>query len=248
MKRILIGAPVRQDHNTFYKYLKALNQLDTKGCQVDFFFILHNSPRLKRFLKPNQYIEYASQNEYKRDDVTHHWTNENLRDVTVMKNALLRRTMEYKYDYFFLVDSDLILKPETLQRLLSHKNEIVAELFWTQWTPNTDPQPNAWMYDFYSFRYEREYEKFRKEGLHRVGMSGACILIKREVLKAGVNYSPIYNVSHSMWEDRAFCIRAAVHGFQIYLDTTCPPEHLYRPKTQDVKPTENRAIKPQHTK
>jgi hypothetical protein len=239
MKRILIGAPVRQDHLTFYKYLKALNQLDTKGCQVDFFFILHNSPRLKRFLKPSQYIEFQSENEYIRDEETHHWTGENLKDVAKMKNALLRYTLEKKYDYFFLVDSDLILLPQTLQTLLSHKQEIVAEVFWTQWTPEADEQPNAWMFDFYSFTYDRQYEQFRNKGLHLVGMSGACILIKSEVIRAGVNYSPIYNVSHSLWEDRAFCIRAAVHGYKIYLDTTCPPEHLYRQKP--IAPSNNRA-------
>ena len=148
MIRILLGAPVRQDHLTFYKYLKAIRQLDTSSIQVDLFFILHNSPRLKRFLKPSQYVEFQSENEYVRDEKTHHWTGENLKDVTKMKNALLRHTIENRYDYFFLVDSDLILQPQTIQRLLSHKKEIIAEVFWTQWTPESDEQPNAWMYDF----------------------------------------------------------------------------------------------------
>jgi hypothetical protein len=239
MKRILIGAPVRQDHTTFYKYLKALNQLDTDGIKVDFFFILHNSPRLKRFLKPNQFVEFESLNEYKRDNHTHHWTNENLKDVAIMKNALLRYVTDNKYDYFFLVDSDLILQPQTLKQLLSREVPIVAEVFWTKWTPDTDEQPNAWMFDYYGFHFDRQYEEFRKHDFFRVGMSGACILIKRNVIDSGVNYSPIHNVSYSLWEDRAFCIRAAVHGWYIYLDTTCPPEHLYRQKP--VAPSSNKA-------
>ena len=98
--------------------------------------------------------------------------------------------------------------------------------------------PNAWQADFYAFKTEREWEQWREEGLYRVGMTGACILIKNKVLKSGVNYTPIPNVSHSIWEDRAFCIRAAVHGFEIWLDTTCPPVHLYRPKN---KPSKNKA-------
>lgn len=237
--RILIGAPVRQDHNTFYKYLKALNQLDATGVVVDFFFILHNSPRLKRFLKPNQYIEFNSKSEYIKDDFTHHWTSSNLSDVTQMKNGLLRYSLENRYDYFFLVDSDIILKPQTLKTLLNHKKEICAEVFWTKWTPDQDEMPNAWHTDFYTFLNNEQINSWKKEGLFRVGMSGACILIKREVIFSGVNYSPIYNVSHSQWEDRAFCIRAAVHGYPIYLDTSCPPVHLYR---------ENKLVKPSNDK
>ena len=237
--RILIGAPVRQDHTTFYKYLKALNQLDTTGIKVDFFFILHNSPRLKRFLKPSQLVEFSSDSEYIKNDFTHHWNSSNLTDVTRMKNALLRYTLENRYDYFFLVDSDIILKPQTLKTLLNNKKDICAEVFWTKWTPEQEEMPNAWHSDFYSFLHDEQFQEWKKEGCYRVGMSGACILIKREVILSGVNYSPIYNVSHSQWEDRAFCIRAAVHGYQIFLDTTCPPIHLYR-QSKPIKPSENK--------
>lgn len=245
--RILIGAPVRQDHTTFYRYLKALNQLDTEGYNVDFLFILHNSPRLKRFLRLDQYVEYQSIGEYKRDEVTHHWTDQNLKDVTVMKNFLLNYTENYGYDYFFLVDSDLILKPETLQTLINANRDIVAEVFWTKWTPEGMEMPNAWMFDHYEFSPKMEFKHWRNKGLYQVGMSGACILVHRKVIESGVNYSPIYNVSHSVWEDRAFCIRAAVHGFEIWLDTTCPPEHLYR-QTKPIKPSSDKRKQPHQTK
>lgn len=226
--RILIGAPVRQDHETFYKYLKALNRLETDGLEVDFFFILHNSERLKRFLKPDQCAIYKSDSIYRRDGLTHHWTNKNLLDVIEMKNYLLSRTVEYNYDYFFLVDSDLILNPDTLQRLISRNKKIIAQCFWTKWTPDQDEQPNAWQYDFYSFNTSNEYEDWKFPQVVPVGGSGACILIHRSVIESGVNYTPIPNVSFSIWEDRAFCIRAAVKGYEIYLDTTSPPDHLYR--------------------
>lgn len=245
MKRVLIGAPVRQDHTTFYKYLKAMNQLDTNGIEVDFFFILHNSPRLKRFLKPSQYIEYTSNNEYIRDQISHHWTVANLSDVANMKNFLLAVARDY--DYFFLVDSDIILQSDTLQRLMSHQKDIVAQCFWTEWTQNSEPMPNAWIADFYSFAFDNQWRHWHKEGLFAVGGTGACILISNNVLKNdNVSYTPIPNVTYSNWEDRAFCIRASVCGYEMYLDTRNCPQHLYRQK--DMKPQHNKKKQAHQTK
>ena len=49
MNKILIGAPVRQDEETFLKYLESLKSLNTKGLEVDYFFILHNSENLEKY-------------------------------------------------------------------------------------------------------------------------------------------------------------------------------------------------------
>lgn len=225
--RILIGAPVRQDEETFKLYIESLKNLNTDGLDVDWFFILHNSPHLKKYLHPRQYIEAKSDEEYQKDE-THHWTEKNLKQVAVMKNHLLDRTILEKHNYFFLVDSDILLHPETLQTLVKSNKKIVSEVFWTRWQPNEEEMPNAWICDYYAFDTLNRFKQWRNKGLYQVGMTGACILIHSDVIKAGVDYSPIYNVSHSVWEDRAFCIRSAVHGFDIWMDTQYPAKHLYR--------------------
>jgi glycosyltransferase involved in cell wall biosynthesis len=226
-KQVLIGAPVRQDETIFRLYLNSLRALNTTGLEVDWFFILHNSPHLADYLKPHQYRLQSSDGSYVRDDTTHHWTGGNLRQVAEMKNELLRMAQDGGYDFFFLVDSDLLLHQDTLQQLVKADKQIVSNVFWTRWGPDTPEMPNAWDFDRYLFQ-AGSLEAWQKPGLHQVGMSGACILISREVIDAGVNYSAIYNVSHSIWEDRAFCIRAACAGFPIYMDTTYPARHLYR--------------------
>jgi hypothetical protein len=64
-------------------------------------------------------------------------------------------------------------------------------------------------------------------------MAGACTLIKRSVLEKNVNWNPIRNLSMSVWEDRAFCIRAAVNNVDIWIDTHYPAIHLYRQSEYD---------------
>jgi hypothetical protein len=230
--KILIGAPVKQDETIFQYYLKSLANLECEH-QVDWFFILHNSPELKKYLKPEQYDLYINNTEYEVN-TTHYWRKENLKDVTMMKNTLLQKTLEEGYDYFFLVDSDIILHPKTLQHLIMQNQPIISEIFWTAWNPGEELMPNAWDYDFYGFKQQNDWRKFEQKAVWQVGYSGACILIHRDVIEAGVNYSPIHNVSFSTWEDRAFCIRAAVHGFQVTMDTHYPATHLYRKEDVDA--------------
>lgn len=268
--KVLIGAPVRQDVRIFQYYINALRNL--KG-DFDLFFYLHNSKHLASYLNRNEYelCESASSHE------PHVWKDANLSEVAQMKNMLLEKTVKENYDYFFLVDSDTILHPNTLQHLLSCKKDIVAEILWTRWKPNLEEMPNAWDYDFYSFKNRfalpkkdvntdntqkivqlmyslgiqdpssidkigkqvfdylvtigmesnGSYIAFKPPGIYKVGGIGGCNLISRKVIEAGINYNPIPNLSWTNWEDRAFCVRAAVAGFDIFLDTHYPAVHLY---------------------
>jgi GT2 family glycosyltransferase len=88
--------------------------------------------------------------------------------------------------------------------------------------------PNSWMYNDYSLT-SGFINKLKEKGTHRVGMTGACTLIKRKVFdNEFVNWNTIYNIDFSIWEDRAFCIKVASAGFEIYTDTNYPATHLYR--------------------
>jgi hypothetical protein len=221
--KVLIGAPVRTSERIFAHYLAAL-----KPLHADTFFFLHDSPALADQLLPGGYEHVTSVEAHE----PHKWTPQLLTEVALMKNRLLEKAMQDGYDYFFLVDSDTVVHPHTLERLLSREKEIIAEVLWTKWREDGPEMPNAWMANFYEFG-DVSPNKFRSPGVYEVGMVGGCNLIHRSVMKAGVNYNPIYNLSYTAWEDRAFCVRAAVHGFKIYLDTTLPATHLYR--HQDVE-------------
>ena len=162
------------------------------------------------------------------EDVTvyqnHLWTGELVSKMSVMRNQTIRRALEGGYDYLFSVDTDLVLEEHTLQVLMEADKDCVAGLFWTNgWS-------NAWMWD-QADGYDPAWEK---PGLYRVGGTGALFLIKREVLEAGVDYTPIPNIRKAVFgEDRHFCIRAACHGFEVWADSHCLPVHLYTEKHYD---------------
>ena len=87
------------------------------------------------------------------------------------------------------------------------------------------------MYDQVS---ENNLPEWQVPGLYRVGGTGALFLIKRNVLEAGVDYTPIPNLRKAVFgEDRHFCIRAVCNGFELWADNRCQPVHLYRNKQYD---------------
>jgi len=250
--RVLIASPVRQRPRILAAFLDALGHLDPDGHEVRFCFIDDNDdPEASRLLRA-----WAAEGDrgdvvvpvglptqtYSRDEKTHYWDPGLARRLALMRNHLLSRTRD-GYDAILLLDSDLVLQPTTLHWLADAGQDIVSEVFWTEFAPDTPKAPNVWLWgDYGNYRVfpheqvspqeaERRMHAWWRElktpGVHKVGGLGACTWISRRVIESGVSYDPIYNLG--WWgEDRFFCIRAAVAGFELFADTHAPPLHLYR--------------------
>lgn len=234
--KILIGSPVRQDEPTFIEYLKGIDKLLVpKDAQVARYFILNDAdPALKKHLQPHEYEEFNTGDEYITNEETHHWSPENLSKMSILRNRLIKKVLDEGYDYFFMVDSDIVLQQQTLLQLLSDKVDLVANIFWTEGTPGSGLMwCNCWMYDQCTYGRE-DAERWLQPGVYEIGGTGACFLISRKVLEAGVNYTPIKNIQAFHGEDRWFCIRAVCAGFKIYIDTHRPVAHLYRPSVYEA--------------
>lgn len=218
MKRVLIAAPLRQDPKIFVEYQKGLDSLIIPdGVKADRFFVVNDCPEVI----PE--IRNADWTEVNNEEITmyqnHLWDRTLVSNMSIYRNMTIRYALDGGYDYLLSVDTDLVLEPHTLEYLLKADKDCVAGLFWTNgWS-------NAWLYDQCG-GYDPEWSK---PGLYQVGGTGALFLIKRRVLEAGVNYTPIPNLRKAVFgEDRHFCIRAVCNGFEIWGDSHCLPVHLYK--------------------
>ena len=229
MKKVLITAPARQDPKIFKEYRDSIDRLIIPdGYEIGTFFVVNNCPELEPCLRRgDRYVICNTDQDYIKTSDDHKWTLQNMLYMGEMRNRTIQFALDNGYDYWFSVDTDIVLHPETLVMLLSADKDIVSELFYSV-SGGTNRWCNAWMYDQYS-DHPSEWEQ---PGLYRCGMTGACMLVKRKVLEAGVNYTRVPNILYSMrGEDRHFCIRAACAGFELWVDTHCTPDHLY---TEDV--------------
>lgn len=252
---ILIGSTVRQKPSILKEFLRSLAELDRNSMTCDFIFFDNNesdesSNLLKTFRVSGSSTLLTGEPpeiSYECTDETHVWNTGLIWKVASYKDFILNYAFEHGYSHVFLVDSDLVLHPLTLQQLLAANVDIVSEIFWTEWTKGAGRLPQVWMSGQYSFvpgvDQVLQNDIYRKEaikiigilqvpGLYEVGGLGACTLISRKAIAAGVRFARIGNVDY--WgEDRHFCIRASVLGFKLYVDTHFPAFHIYRESDLD---------------
>lgn len=256
-KTVLICSPVHQKPQVLRLFLDSLIRLKQDELQFHYFFIDDNPDQdsinmLREFATSTaqvQILRADTNDPYICNDITHYWNEKLIWKVADFKNRMIQQALAEKYDYLFLIDSDLLLHPNTIEQLIHTNKDIVAEIFWTRWQPETSPQPQVWMWDEYkqyhqkreerltddevAIRYNEFISMLEKPGTYEVGGLGACTLISRKALLAGVNFNEIKNVS--FWgEDRHFCIRAAALGFSLFVDTHYPAFHMYRESDLDT--------------
>lgn len=249
---ILIAGPVQQKPEILRMFLHTVRHVKRpKGCEVHYRFVDDNeseesSAILRQFQaeQPNVKITKSERHmRYVVDENTHYWTEENMERVGRMKDAMIREAIDGGYDYVWFIDSDLLVHPDTLLNLLEADKDIISCIFWTKWRENSEAMPQVWQSDQYSMVRARSparsdrakqaeeaaafLEMLKKPGIYEVGGLGACTLVRRSALVRGVRFESIPNLSIP-GEDRHFCIRAAVLGFKLYVDTRTPAYHLYR--------------------
>ncbi|MGN7764098.1 glycosyltransferase family 2 protein [Paenibacillus sp. 22594] len=255
-KRVLLGSPIHQKPHILQEFLNSLLRLRRVNIELDFYLIDDNEDEASSRLledfaaRRNEVFLQSSglHDAYIRNDTTHFWNSSLVWKVAGFKNLMIRRAEAFDYDYLFLIDSDLILHPDTLLHLIGTDRDIISEVFWTQWQPGTLLQPQVWMHDEYNQweaepgeqlsqeeinrRFHQFLAKLQQPGIYEVGGLGACTLISRKAITAGASYDRVRNISY--WgEDRHFCIRAAALGIPLYVDTHYPALHLYRDSDLD---------------
>jgi hypothetical protein len=250
--KILCGSSVRQDPTVLNYHLKSLAQQEIpKGADIEYWFvddsddaktkdiILEHLPA--NFLPSDPRPEDAH---YAVTRGTHRWNEATFDHLAKQKQKLLDKVLEDNFTHAFLVDSDLLLDPKTLASLYAAEKPVNSAVFWTCWT-ETEPRsmgPNVWLRNPYEqdglgLSQNEFWRRLAERKLTRVFGGGACHLVHRSVLEAGVRYFPRLPglPKEGMWqgEDRTFAILA----FQLHQIQWADPwpyiYHAYHPHMRD---------------
>ena len=232
--KILVGMLVRDRAWALPTILEGLSGQVYDKSQLSFKFIVNDSKDssldiLHKWQQENKCwygnIEVEEIN-FGTDNKEHRFPDETIKNLANMRNHVLNSIGDN--EYVFLLDSDLDLKNEnTLRHLVSIDKDIVSEVFWAEWgNKDSNRRPNVWIRGGYETN-DSFIKQMQVRGIYKVGGLGACTLISKATIKAGVNYNRVENLPSDMrGEDRDYCLRAKVLGFELWADTYCTPDHL----------------------
>lgn len=181
---------------------------------------------------------------------SHQWSLSAMQRVGANKNLIIQRALALKADYLFFCDADLLLDRTTLASLLAAEKAIATAVYWTRWskrgteTRQVHAAPQVWLRHPYSLdgrgMDEAEFRKrLTDRELTRVWGFGACTLLERRVLEAGIDFSPLPDVPQTgmmAGEDRHFCIKCERAHLEAWADPWPDIQHLYHSEDEELIP------------
>lgn len=238
---VTVGCPISNRSYLIDRYLDGILGLDYPKDKIKIYFLFNNSEDtteydLKRF--KNKYIkDYLNITIEKyniparKDKRITGYRNETYRRLSELRNHLLSRI---DTDYFFSVDSDIILEPNCLIELLKTNKEIIAAVINNDQILrpyNKHPQIRTnLLKDRVVKRNVGEtveekvivshYIDFPLNEIIEIDYTGAVYLMKKEVCE-----SVKYDFSE-LGEDIPFCENAKKLGYKIFAHTGLWQKHI----------------------
>ena len=145
------------------------------------------------------------------------------------RNILRQIVIEKNYDYFLSLEQDIVPPKNIVEKLLSHKKDIISALYFMPSNISLIPmlaiKNNSEKYGYLPFEYAD-----KNNNLINVNYAGlGAILISKKVLekiKFRVDEKPGF-------DDWFFCKDAEKEGFKIYADLSIKCKHLIKNRPWD---------------
>lgn len=238
--QILLACPVQNRDWVLPHYLNTVLDLEYDKKLIDIYWVVNNSTDdslilLQTFKKlygdlynsitieeyNNSKVQPDVRTKLQRRSSTYYWLAE-------LRNKLLGKCVQLNCDYLLSSDCDIMLRPDTLKRLLEHKQHCVAALIYNGYNINAkEPYRFANILNKNGDKYEHIVTARTKKPLANpvgktinVDFTGACILISKEVASK-VKYGYYY-----LGEDGYFCRSAQKQGYTLLCDVSLFNYHI----------------------
>lgn len=156
------------------------------------------------------------------------------------RNKLAQYAVEMEADYILWLDSDMVFRPDTLERMMKVLDEheeidILSGLYFKRGQPFTPVLFSKLEVVDGVLKFE-DYLDLPDELFEVAGCGFGCVLMRTECLldiaaqeQGGVWFTPKQNAG----EDCSFCLRATENGYRIFCDPDIHLGHMaYTPVTK----------------
>ena len=232
--KILIGSPTYKGYAyCLQRYLHNIKRLNYDSFDL---VLVDNS-------EDNTYFEYL-----KRKGVTvikDSYVPDVRERIAKSRNILRQYALDNHYDYFFSLEQDVLPPEDVLERLLSHKKQIVSGVYYKLY-PVTLPQKEGEIHKnvkaivpvIFTFSDEKDkmrvctVDQVKEPKLMRIRAAGlGCMLIHKDVLK---KVSFRHKLGSKSFDDFLFASDIHDKGFEMYADTSVKCKHLILKKNDKM--------------
>ncbi len=233
LPRILIGCPTAQVKNDSIRaYMKGLENLTHPQFDV---VIEDNSPTPEYAEKlkwlGEKFREKRPECGFKVIHSGHVSPRVRVRIVNG-RNAIRELVLNEKYDYFFSLEQDIVCPPDTIERLLAHKKEVVGGVYYNpvqlggkmQKTPVLMTYPNEEAKQKGKAQWVGFTALFPSRILEVACIGLGCVLISRATLEK-IPFRIAEN--DPAFDDMHFTLDLQKNGITCYADTAILCEHHY---------------------
>lgn len=158
------------------------------------------------------------------------------------RNKLAGLAVEMEADYILWLDSDMVFRPDTLERMMAVLDEhpeidVLSGLYFRRGQPFSPVLFKTLEVNEQGTLDWSDFEELPDELFEIAGCGFGCVLMRTDMLLdiaakegGGRWFTPIADAG----EDCAFCIRARREGYRIFCDPTVDCGHMaYTPVTKD---------------
>ncbi len=241
--KILIHAPISNRAWVLPEWWRALRSQKIGGHEVNVLFDLNDSQdETETLLETYSRVKTPFNQVFVRRRLwgplnlgDHCWNESLYSRMRIMRTEALKAAEVGGYHFVFSLDSDVLLREsDTLMHMLGADFPIMAGVFRAVWgNPDAPALPNVWEHGQNDMTDDFLQNAHRNPDHFRVGGLGACTLIRHDVWEKGVTYAPVYNLPRNYrGEDRDFCVRAVVAGFDLMACSHKRIDHVDKPKTE----------------
>lgn len=153
-KKVVITGPIRNSEHSLSAHLTSVLDLDTEGLDIEYCYYTYNNKDntleiLKQFKDTvdvsctivHEEIDLQRISIYKE----HFWDDQSLLFMQAVRNHCVQMAAERKADYAYMVDSDVIMHPQSLKRLIEINNNGVSGSLLAKTFDKQEPQVNFGM-------------------------------------------------------------------------------------------------------
>jgi hypothetical protein len=161
----------------------------------------------------------------------HSWSEIDFEWMGHIRQSFLDRAVAGGYDAVFMCDTDLLLGPEVLAKLMAAPSPITYGVFWTKWKGMETELPQVWDRHPAGWSHgSKAMGQLLRGATVEVLGGGACTVIWTAAINRGARYYPrLMSLPDGIFrgEDRTFNLTAEVHGLQQLAVGGLPIKHLY---------------------